>query len=161
MRIPPLSVIETWPTPNYSDPNTRGPSSLILNIVFIAMVMVAVAIRYYCRLCIKKWFGWDDIMIAMALVREYLTAAGQAHTDIRRFLQLDWQPAFSLLNRSMAGIDTSGMWSHLKFKMPTSLPWSRRLYLPLRQHLQDCRFVYFTIDWCGTADIHGSFGRYT
>ncbi|KXL50068.1 hypothetical protein M433DRAFT_27169 [Acidomyces richmondensis BFW] len=68
MRIPPLSVIETWPTPNYSDPNTRGPSSLILNIVFIAMVMVAVAIRYYCRLCIKKWFGWDDIMIAMALI---------------------------------------------------------------------------------------------
>lgn len=35
------------------------------------MVMVAVASRFYSRLRIKKWFGWDDIMIAMALVRGY------------------------------------------------------------------------------------------
>lgn len=68
MRIPPLSVILTWPSPNYVDPETRGDASLIVNLVFILLVILAVALRFYCRLSAGALrVGWDDAMIALAL----------------------------------------------------------------------------------------------
>jgi hypothetical protein len=68
MRLPPLSVIVTWPTPNYVNPATHGDALLIVNLIFITLVVAAVVGRFYARLVIKKWFGWDDSMIALALV---------------------------------------------------------------------------------------------
>ncbi|KAI6839305.1 hypothetical protein KC340_g3278 [Hortaea werneckii] len=66
MRFPPLEVLSTWPTPNYDDPKTRGQASLIVNIIFLFMVLVAVALRVYSRTSVRRWFGLDDIMIGLA-----------------------------------------------------------------------------------------------
>ncbi|KAK3668934.1 hypothetical protein LTR22_000012 [Elasticomyces elasticus] len=67
MRIPPLSVLLTWPVPNYVDPVTRGNASLVVNAIFITLVILAVALRFYCRFSAGALrFGWDDTMIALA-----------------------------------------------------------------------------------------------
>ncbi|KAI7537592.1 hypothetical protein KC331_g10845 [Hortaea werneckii] len=66
MRFPPLEVLSTWPTPNYDDPKTRGQASLIVNIIFLFLVLVAVALRVYSRTSVRRWFGLDDIMMGLA-----------------------------------------------------------------------------------------------
>ncbi|KAI6843738.1 hypothetical protein KC340_g880 [Hortaea werneckii] len=68
MRIPPLEVLSTWPTPNYGNPETRGQASLIVNIIFLFLVLVAVALRVYSRTLVRRWFGLDDIMIGLATI---------------------------------------------------------------------------------------------
>ena len=68
MRIPPLSIIAHWPTPNYADPVTHGPAILIVNIIFMTLVLIAFVGRVYSRIVIKKWFGIDDGMCVLALV---------------------------------------------------------------------------------------------
>lgn len=71
MRLPPLAVIESWPESNYTDPKTHGDALLIVNIIFITLVCIAVAGRLYSRIIIKQWYGADDTMIMLALVRLY------------------------------------------------------------------------------------------
>ena len=68
MRLPPIEIWMSFPTPNYDDPVTRGPSLIIVNSVFTTLVVLAVAGRFYSRLCIQKWFGVDDAMMVLAFV---------------------------------------------------------------------------------------------
>ncbi|KAK3676586.1 hypothetical protein LTR78_003360 [Recurvomyces mirabilis] len=69
MRLPPLSVLITWPAPNYVDPVTRGNASSIVNGIFIALVLVVVTLRFYCRTSTGALrLGWDDVMISLALL---------------------------------------------------------------------------------------------
>jgi hypothetical protein len=68
VRIIPLSVLETWPTPNYTNPETRGSTLVIVNAVFIALTIFVVFARLYTRCFINRWFGVDDIFIVLALV---------------------------------------------------------------------------------------------
>ncbi|KAK1815506.1 hypothetical protein LTR12_010057 [Friedmanniomyces endolithicus] len=66
MRLPPLSVLISWPTPDYVHPVTHGPALLIVNVIFITLVTVAVVGRLYSRLVVKQWFGVDDSLILLA-----------------------------------------------------------------------------------------------
>ncbi|RMY17747.1 hypothetical protein D0867_05821 [Hortaea werneckii] len=66
MRLPPLSVITTWPVPNYTHPQTHGRALLITNLLLITLVLLAVLGRLYARLIIKRWYGADDSMIVLA-----------------------------------------------------------------------------------------------
>jgi hypothetical protein len=68
MQIPPLDVISSFPTPNYDHPETRGEALLVLMVIFSFLIVAAVVARFYSRIMVKKWFGWDDSMIALALV---------------------------------------------------------------------------------------------
>ncbi|EME48664.1 hypothetical protein DOTSEDRAFT_67641 [Dothistroma septosporum NZE10] len=68
MQIPPLDVVVSWPIPNYDDPTTRGDALLVLLIFFSVLVFFAIIGRYYSRVVIKKWFGWDDAMISLAFI---------------------------------------------------------------------------------------------
>jgi hypothetical protein len=68
MRSVPLSVYLHWPAPNYENPTTRGDALLIINIVFIILVTLSIAIRLYSRLRINRQAGMDDIMIVLAYV---------------------------------------------------------------------------------------------
>lgn len=72
MRIPPVDVLLSFPTPNYDDPVTQGPSLIIVNSVFMTLVLLAVIGRFYSRICIQKWFGVDDAMCVLAFVRTLL-----------------------------------------------------------------------------------------
>lgn len=69
MRLPPPEVLASWPAPNYDDPHTQGPASVIVNVIFITLVVVTVGLRMYCRAFVRRWFGLDDVMILLAMVR--------------------------------------------------------------------------------------------
>lgn len=76
MQIPPAEVIASWPPANHEDPVTRGGALLVLMILFSILVVAAVAARFYSRIIVKRWFGFDDGFIAVALVRT-ITYHGQ------------------------------------------------------------------------------------
>lgn len=69
MRSIPPNVILSWPTPNYTNPTTRGNALLIVNVAFISIAITVVGLRLYTRIWIKRWFGTDDAFIVLALVR--------------------------------------------------------------------------------------------
>lgn len=69
MRIPPLEVLAQWPTPNYENPETRGPAGDIVGIVFGALALLVVSIRLYTRKYISNGLGLDDALIVLAFVR--------------------------------------------------------------------------------------------
>ncbi|KXS99627.1 hypothetical protein AC578_9934 [Pseudocercospora eumusae] len=68
MQIPPTEVLLSWPKPNYENPTTRGEALLVLMICFSILVGLAVAGRFYSRLVVKSWFGWDDGAIIVAFI---------------------------------------------------------------------------------------------
>jgi hypothetical protein len=69
MQLPPLSVLLSWPAPNYANPSeVRGPQLLIITLVFLPIAVLMVIIRTYTRLCISKSFGLDDVFLLMATV---------------------------------------------------------------------------------------------
>lgn len=68
MRDIPIPVLLSWPIPNYINPPTRGPTLVIVNAILISLVVVVVLLRIYTRIAIKRWFGADDVFIALALV---------------------------------------------------------------------------------------------
>ena len=63
-----LDVFLSYPPANYDDPVTRGPELYIINSIFFAAMFLCVALRLYNRLCIRRWFGWDDLFIVLAVV---------------------------------------------------------------------------------------------
>jgi len=68
MQLPPLSVIATWPQPNYVNPSeVRGPTILILTLIFIPLLVILVTLRIYTRLRLSNNFGADDIAIIAAV----------------------------------------------------------------------------------------------
>ena len=66
---PPLSVLVTWPTPNYVDPHKRSSANYAFNSIFLIITTIAVVLRLYTRLYIRRWFGLDDVFICFAFVR--------------------------------------------------------------------------------------------
>ena len=79
MRFPPLSVWETFPK---SDPDhiaTSGPILIIVNVIFMVLTTVAVSVRLYLRAVTKRQCGYDDYLIAVALVGERGLTCGGSH----------------------------------------------------------------------------------
>ncbi|KAK0118629.1 hypothetical protein ONS95_007513 [Cadophora gregata] len=68
MQMPPTSVIISWPRPNYKDPVTTGPATVITTCIFYPMVCIIIGLRCYTRLRISRSFGWDDWLILTAMV---------------------------------------------------------------------------------------------
>lgn len=68
VRDIPLSVLFSFPTPNYVDPVTRGPALIIVNAIFLSLCTIALLLRLYTRVFIKRWFGSDDVFIILAYV---------------------------------------------------------------------------------------------
>ena len=69
MHMPPLDLIESWPTPNYVDPVMRGPANIVITVIFFPLVLLIVGVRIYTRLRISRSFGADDWLILSCLVR--------------------------------------------------------------------------------------------
>ncbi|KAJ9612608.1 hypothetical protein H2200_004205 [Cladophialophora chaetospira] len=65
---PPLSVIASWPEPNFVDPPTRGPGLEYICIIFSLLTIFVVTARIYLRLFITRAAGWDDFLIVVALI---------------------------------------------------------------------------------------------
>ncbi|KAN0104447.1 hypothetical protein V8E51_010192 [Hyaloscypha variabilis] len=68
MQPPPLSVIESWPAPNYINPETRGNANVILNIVLYSLLLFFISLRIFTRTYLRSSFGADDVFILLALI---------------------------------------------------------------------------------------------
>ncbi|KAI0013882.1 integral membrane protein [Xylariaceae sp. FL0662B] len=68
MQLPPASVLNSWPTPNYVDPETRGPAAKIAGTLFASTATIILAIRLYARKWLTRGFGLDDVLILLAYV---------------------------------------------------------------------------------------------
>ena len=53
-----------WPPPgtisNFIDPVTRGPALVISSAIAVTLMVLAVTVRFYTKLYIRKTWGWDD-----------------------------------------------------------------------------------------------------
>ena len=72
MVTPPPEVIASWPPPNYIDPETRGSSLVVVNFIFLALSLAALAARLWARLVILRAPGLDDFLITIAIVSVFL-----------------------------------------------------------------------------------------
>ncbi|PMD15777.1 hypothetical protein NA56DRAFT_663535 [Hyaloscypha hepaticicola] len=63
-----IPTVESWPTPNYINPQTRGDSVLIIHGTLYSLVVVVVGLRVYTRMCISRSFGLDDMFILLAMI---------------------------------------------------------------------------------------------
>ncbi len=68
MQIPPLEVLNSWPTPNYENPVTRGNANIILNVVLYSFLIFFVGLRVFTRTRLAGTFGADDVFILLAVV---------------------------------------------------------------------------------------------
>lgn len=70
MRSPPAEVVASWPTPNYVDPERRGPESVVVQSILVFAVTAILIIRLYARTVITRaGIGLDDAMIIVSWVR--------------------------------------------------------------------------------------------
>lgn len=68
MRVPPQTVRDSWPKPNYIDPVTRGPALLIVEATILPLALIVLLMRLYVRIVLLKSIGWDDWLMVAASV---------------------------------------------------------------------------------------------
>jgi hypothetical protein len=107
MRLPPLSVEATWPVANYDNPVTRGPELYIVTSIFVFLTTLVVAVRLYARICVRRWFGLDDLFVIIS----YVSCIGfkGLSTNCIRFLPLALLVQLPLEWPTTTGIDTCGI----------------------------------------------------
>lgn len=81
----PLKIYAQWPNPNWVDPVTRGNALMGINIFFVVLVTLAIALRLYWRLS-KSQGGIDDILITIA----YVFSIGMAAVVLLAFQNYGW-----------------------------------------------------------------------
>ncbi|KAF7627652.1 hypothetical protein AFLA_003029 [Aspergillus flavus NRRL3357] len=65
---PPPEVIVSWPKPNMTDPESHGPSGIVLASVFGGIALTTVGVRLWARCVIQRRGGWDDLCAGLAVV---------------------------------------------------------------------------------------------
>ncbi len=65
---PPLSIIESWPTPNFIDPITRGSSLVVLCTVLGTCSIFFVSARLWARSVIQHNNRVDDYFMIAAIL---------------------------------------------------------------------------------------------
>jgi hypothetical protein len=68
-----IQTFETWPKPNYINPETRGNSVIIIHSILYTLVVVVVGLRIFTRARISRCFGADDTFILIAMVSQKLS----------------------------------------------------------------------------------------
>ncbi|SPO02882.1 uncharacterized protein DNG_05560 [Cephalotrichum gorgonifer] len=61
-------VIASWPAPNPTNPETRGPTKTILTALIWAVATGILFLRLYTRRCISHRMGWDDYLVTSAYI---------------------------------------------------------------------------------------------
>jgi hypothetical protein len=124
MRDIPLSVLLSFPSPNYKNPVTRGPAAVIIVLMLSCFVVVAVSLRVYTRVRVQGWSGFDDLFMVLAVVRR------STHFSEAPLIYISYPPLvltyrLYLPYISMAGVVIS-MISHqayLQVSLETKLSW--------------------------------------
>lgn len=75
---PPISVILTWPAPNYVNPEEHDRWLIPLVFVIQSLTILFVAGRLYTRVVLTRNVGYDDYTAIVALVSFQLFHSGGA-----------------------------------------------------------------------------------
>ena len=68
--IPWLAAIpSSWPTPNYTNPETHGKAILIVSCTLGPLTLALVGARLWARVGIQRNAGLDDLLILIGMVR--------------------------------------------------------------------------------------------
>jgi len=86
MRLPPLDVIQAWPTPNYVNPPTQSVAILVTNFVFLALCTIAIGLRLYVKARASFVNVWEDVFIGFS----YLMTVGMHTCFAIGFLRQGW-----------------------------------------------------------------------
>ena len=65
---PPLTVIATFPNPNYVNPVTHGNALFVITVVTLVLVPIVVSARLWARFVVLRKPGWDDFLLCIAMV---------------------------------------------------------------------------------------------
>lgn len=60
MRLPPPEIVATWPLPNYTNPATRGPALIIVELITLPVSLICLGLRLYVRIKIYGRSELDD-----------------------------------------------------------------------------------------------------
>ncbi|EGS17171.1 uncharacterized protein CTHT_0064860 [Thermochaetoides thermophila DSM 1495] len=75
MRLPPPEVMATWPKPNYVNPETRGSTLIVVEILTLFLAVTCVALRLYVRIVMMRKTDWDDwLMVGASIFGAGITA---------------------------------------------------------------------------------------
>ena len=66
---PPLTVVASWPTPNYIDPVSHGNALFVITVVTLTLIPIVVSARLWARFVVLRKPGWDDFLLCIAMVR--------------------------------------------------------------------------------------------
>ncbi|KAI5199839.1 hypothetical protein E4T42_07803 [Aureobasidium subglaciale] len=86
MKLPPTDILVNWPIPNYEDPETQGLPLIVVDVIFMALISLAVPLRLYGRYTNKGRLGWDDFNMAIA----YLLALALGIVVILANVRYQW-----------------------------------------------------------------------
>ncbi|KAL2814581.1 hypothetical protein BJX63DRAFT_193130 [Aspergillus granulosus] len=105
MQLPPTDVLLTWPTPNYTNPVTRGNAVLIVTIICLVLSTLITILRIYTRLRITCTAGLDDVLIVLglgfAIAMGVIISVAEQQFGWNRHIwdvPLEWIPTVSKLN---------------------------------------------------------------
>ncbi|KAK4225276.1 hypothetical protein QBC38DRAFT_268660 [Podospora fimiseda] len=68
MRLPPAEIRAQWPTPNYINPETRGPALLIVEIITLPLALIVLILRFYVRVHMMGKIETDDWLMLLAAI---------------------------------------------------------------------------------------------
>jgi hypothetical protein len=67
--VPPQSIRDSWPAPNFVDPEIRSHALFYGATIFLTVVMlIVISLRAYTRFVVLGTIGWDDFFIVIAAV---------------------------------------------------------------------------------------------
>lgn len=71
MRLPPPDVVASWPPPNYTNPETRGPALIIVELITLPVALICLGLRLYAKTKIMGRTEVDDwLMVGGAVGAE-------------------------------------------------------------------------------------------
>jgi hypothetical protein len=79
LRLPPFSVLASFPTPNYTNPITHGYALTVVNAIFLGLATLALAGRLVARGLVKARLGLDDFLICLAYVSGHQHCRTRTH----------------------------------------------------------------------------------
>jgi hypothetical protein len=64
----PISILLSFPKPNYIDPETRGWTGSVIMIIAITVTIAVFTARIWARTIVSRNFGLDDFLMSITMV---------------------------------------------------------------------------------------------
>lgn len=86
---PPVEVMQTWPVPNFKNPELRPNTVVILAYILGPLTVGLCLVRLWVRVCHQKSAGADDWLMLVAIVSSSGACCIPLLTDAAAYNRLD------------------------------------------------------------------------